>query len=119
MRKPDRVMRMASEQTNLNVDASSEEFRKAGVPRISDRIHREHGSDSRDDADCSKIQSPRSRRRTLLHSEKVRFRRSSLGSAINDETLASLIALARELTRVRRRLITEGYVIDGKRIYKP
>ncbi len=44
---------------------------------------------------------------------------SSLHSTISNETFESLIALSNELKKVRCRLISEGYVIDGKHIYKP
>src|SRR5947209_8545090 len=119
MREPDRVTGMAAEQTNVDVAASSEELRKAETLGISDRIDREREGDSRDDADTSRIQSSGSRRRVLLRQNKAQSRRSPPGSAISNETLDSLIALGNELKKIRRRLFTEGYVIDAERIYKP
>jgi hypothetical protein len=65
------------------------------------------------------MQSSRSRQLGLLRGDKIPLRRSSPGPAISNETLESLVALGNELKKVRRRLISEGYIIDGKRIYKP
>src|SRR5258708_26397053 len=110
---------MVSEQTSVDVAGSSEELRTGGTLGISDHIDRERDSDSRDDADRSRIQSTTSRQQPLLRGDILPFHCSSLHSAISDETLESLVALASELKRIRRRLITEGYVIDGRRIYKP
>jgi hypothetical protein len=81
---------------------------------IGDRV-----DDSRNDADRSKINSPKSAKRQFSRSNKVPLQYPSLSSPLSSETLEALIALATELKRVRRRLISEGYVIDGKHIYKP
>jgi hypothetical protein len=110
---------MAAEKTNMDIAASSEDLRKARTLGISDRIDREREGDSRDDADRSRIQSTTSQQQPLLRGDNVPFRQSSLEFVIGGETLESQIALASELKKVRRRLITEGYVIDGTRIYKP
>src|SRR5713101_4407856 len=91
---------MVSEQTNSDIV----------------ELIRERAGDSRDDADRSRINSPKSRQRGLLDSYKAPFRCPSLTSTISNETLESLIVLGDELKKVRRRLISEGYVIDGKRI---
>jgi hypothetical protein len=119
MHERDRLTRMAAEKTNMEVAASREDLRKARTLGISDRIDREREGDSRGDADRSRIQPTTSPQQPLLRDDEVPFRRSSLESVISGETLESLIALASELKKVRRRLITEGFVIDGTRIYKP
>jgi hypothetical protein len=72
---------------------------------------RESEGDSHDNTDGSRIKSPTSGRRKLVA--------GPLASTISNEALESLIALGNELRKVRRRLISEGYVIDGERIYKP
>ena len=110
---------MASEQTNLGVGPYNKEFRDADIRRASNRVNGKHYGDSRDDADRSKMQSCAVRQQALLPRRKAPLRRSSLPTAISDETLESLMELGSELKKIRRRLISEGYVIDGKRIYKP
>ena len=87
---------------------TSEQKNSSAPELIRDRV-----SDSRDNLDRSRIKSPKSR------NIKAVVSCSSLHSTISNETFESLIALSNELKKVRCRLISEGYVIDGKHIYKP